>query len=361
MQTKSHRYCVIMAGGIGSRFWPLSRETKPKQFLDILHVGRTFLQMTFDRLLPLIPAQNFIVVTSIQYKQLVAEQLPELPQCNILCEPFRRNTAPCIAYAAHWIYSRDPQGSMIVAPSDHLIMNAEKFVSVVSKAFSFIEEQPKMLMTLGMTPTRPETGYGYINYNNDNYQIGEVTKVNKFVEKPNLEKAVEYIAAGNYAWNAGIFLWTAKTIIDELSSHAPTVETPFNEVSMHFNTNDEVKFANEAYEKCAGISIDYAVLEKSSMVNVICSEFGWSDVGTWGSLYTLLDKDESGNVGKDAHFYNCKNCIVNNTNNKYVVVEGLEDYIIADTPDALLICSKEKEQSIREFTSDAKKNNPNIV
>lgn len=356
----THKFCVIMAGGVGSRFWPISREQKPKQFLDIMHVGRTFIQMTFDRLSPIIPANHFIVVTSVAYRQLVAEQLPEIPQENILCEPFRRNTAPCIAYAANWIFSRDPEGMMIVAPSDHLIVQKDKFISVVTEAFTFIEKHPTKLMTLGMTPTRPETGYGYIHYEKTHLE-GSVSPVIQFVEKPSLEKATEYLMDGSYAWNAGIFLWTAKTILTQLKEHAPTVATPFEAITSDFNTPREVEAANGAYEKCASISIDYAVMEKSKDVTVICSEFGWSDVGTWGSLYTLCDKDESGNVPDGAHLYDCKHCIIHTLPEKYVVVQGLDDYIVADTPDALLICSKSSEQKIRDYVADAKKNGANII
>ncbi|EDR28476.1 mannose-1-phosphate guanylyltransferase, putative [Entamoeba dispar SAW760] len=356
-----HRYCVIMAGGVGARFWPLSRESKPKQFLDIMHVGRTFIQMTFDRLSSIIPVKNFIVVTSIQYRELVQEQLPEIPVENILCEPYRRNTAPCVAYASHWIYSRDPEGVMIVAPSDHLITNVKKFINVVNEAFSFIEKHPNKLMTLGMTPTRPETGYGYINYNNNQFIEGSISEVFKFVEKPSIDKALEYLASGNYAWNAGIFLWTAKTIINQLKQFAPTVEQFFEDIKDKFNTSDEVSSVNNAYEKCSSISIDYAVMEKSNDVTVICSEFGWSDVGTWGSLHTLQQKDEQQNVSDGSELYNCHNCIIHKNSNKYVVVEGLNDYIIADTDDALLICSLKNEQKIRDFVSDAKKKNAGVV
>ena len=315
-----HRYCVIMAGGIGSRFWPISRESKPKQFLDIMNTGRTFLQMTYDRLSPIIPSTNFVIVTSVQYKDLCYEQLPEIPRQNILCEPCRRNTAPCVCYAAYFIQSRDPNASIIVAPSDHLIMNVQKFQNVVLEAFDFIEKNNTKLMTLGMTPTRPETGYGYIKYESGFVADSSARIVQKFVEKPDRTRALEYLASGDYAWNAGIFLWTAKAIIFELQKHCKGVAECFEEIKMFFNTDSEVQKANEAYGKCQSISIDYAVMEKSDQVCVICSEFGWSDVGTWGSLFTLKEKDEKNNVSDGAQLYNCDGCIVKKPEGKYVVV-----------------------------------------
>ncbi|ELP85836.1 mannose-1-phosphate guanylyltransferase, putative [Entamoeba invadens IP1] len=357
---QSHRYCVIMAGGVGSRFWPISREDKPKQFIDIMGVGRTFLQQTFDRLKPLISDDHFVVVTSHHYKDLVSSQLPSIPQENILCEPFRRNTGPCVCYAAYWIHSRDPKGVMIVAPSDHLIVDASKFVEVVDSALSFVETNPNKLVTLGMTPTRPETGYGYINYSTETLPNDmsdfKVKKVVQFVEKPTLERALEYLGQGTYAWNAGIFLWSSSGIISEMKKYAPDICVCFDEMQKYFKTAEEVARADRAYEKCPSISIDYAVMEKSQEVCVICAEFGWSDVGTWGSLYSLKEKDASGNVSDGAVMYDCKNCIVHKDLKKYVVVEGLNDYIVADTNDALLVCSLKNEQKIRDFVNDAKKN-----
>lgn len=349
----NHRYCVIMCGGIGSRFWPYSRTDRPKQFIDFLGTGRTLLQMSYDRILPIVPKENVLIVTNAQYAPLVKEQLPDLQDDQILLEPARRNTAPCIAWAAWHIAARDPEASMIVTPSDHLITREKEFEASIIKGFEFVENN-NALLTLGITPVRPETGYGYI-------QIGEeaeegIRKVKTFTEKPNLELAKIFLSTGEFFWNSGIFLWKASTIKDAFHQHASKIAAQFELGADVFGTPKEKDFIEVQFPACVSISIDYAIMEKSSNVFVECVTFGWNDLGTWSALYDNSPKNKDHNVAQ-----NCNVLAYNSTGNifavegeKLIVVDGLKDYIIADAGDVLLICPKSEEQRIKQMVNDAK-------
>ncbi len=342
-----------MCGGIGSRFWPYSRESRPKQFLDFLGTGRSLLQMSFDRISALVPPQNVLVVTNAQYKPLISEQLPELPDDNILLEPARRNTAPCIAWAAYHIAARDPEASIIVCPSDHLITRDEVFRDAILKGFEFVETHDALL-TLGITPTRPETGYGYIQVGEK--VEGDICRVKTFTEKPKLELAKVFLETGEFFWNSGIFLWSAKTIIRELITNAPDVANVFEKGRHLFGTPAEKQFIEENFPGCVGISIDFAVMEKAKNVYVECVSFGWNDLGTWSALYDNSPKNRDANVTQ-----NCRVLAYDSTDNifavkddKLVVVAGLSGYIVADRGDVLLICPKTEEQKIKQMVNDVK-------
>lgn len=342
-----------MCGGIGSRFWPYSRESRPKQFLDFLGTGRSLLQMSFDRISALVPPENVLVVTNAQYKPLISEQLPELPDDNILLEPARRNTAPCIAWAAYHIAARDPEASIIVCPSDHLITRDEVFRDAILKGFEFVETHDALL-TLGITPTRPETGYGYIQVGEK--VEGDICRVKTFTEKPKLELAKVFLETGEFFWNSGIFLWSAKTIIRELITNAPDVANVFEKGRHLFGTPAERQFIEENFPGCVGISIDFAVMEKAKNVYVECVSFGWNDLGTWSALYDNSPKNRDANVTQ-----NCRVLAYDSTDNifavkddKLVVVAGLSGYIVADRGDVLLICPKTEEQKIKQMVNDVK-------
>lgn len=342
-----------MCGGIGSRFWPYSRESRPKQFLDFLGTGRSLLQMSFDRISALVPPENVLVVTNAQYKPLISEQLPELPDDNILLEPARRNTAPCIAWAAYHIAARDPEASIIVCPSDHLITRDEIFRDAILKGFEFVETHDALL-TLGITPTRPETGYGYIQVGEK--VDGDICRVKTFTEKPKLELAKVFLETGEFFWNSGIFLWSAKTIIRELIANAPDVANVFEKGRHLFGTPAERQFIEENFPGCVGISIDFAVMEKAKNVYVECVSFGWNDLGTWSALYDNSPKNRDANVTQ-----NCRVLAYDSTDNifavkddKLVVVAGLSGYIVADRGDVLLICPKAEEQKIKQMVNDVK-------
>ncbi len=349
----NHRYCVIMCGGIGSRFWPYSRTNRPKQFIDFLGTGRTLLQMSYDRVLPIVPKENVIVVTNAQYAPLVKEQLPDLNDDQILLEPARRNTAPCIAWAAWHIAARDPEASMIVTPSDHLITREKEFEASIIKGFEFVENNDALL-TLGITPIRPETGYGYI-------QIGKeaeegIRKVKTFTEKPNLELAKVFLSTGEFFWNSGIFLWKASTIKNAFHQHASKIAAQFELGAELFGTPQEKDFIKEQFPACVSISVDFAIMEKAPNVYVECVTFGWNDLGTWSALYDNSPKNIDHNVAQ-----NCNVLAYNSTGNifavdgeKLIVVDGLKDYIIADAGDVLLICPKSEEQRIKQMVNDAK-------
>ena len=349
----NHRYCVIMCGGIGSRFWPYSRTNRPKQFIDFLGTGRTLLQMSYDRVLPIVPKENVIVVTNAQYAPLVKEQLPDLNDDQILLEPARRNTAPCIAWAAWHIAARDPEASMIVTPSDHLITREKEFEASIIKGFEFVENNDALL-TLGITPIRPETGYGYI-------QIGKeaeegIRKVKTFTEKPNLELAKVFLSTGEFFWNSGIFLWKASTIKNAFHQHASKIAAQFELGAELFGTPHEKDFIEEQFPACVSISVDFAIMEKAPNVYVECVTFGWNDLGTWSALYDNSPKNIDHNVAQ-----NCNVLAYNSTGNifavdgeKLIVVDGLKDYIIADAGDVLLICPKSEEQRIKQMVNDAK-------
>lgn len=351
--TDSHRYCVIMCGGIGSRFWPYSRTDRPKQFIDFMGTGRSLLQMSYDRILPIVPKENIIIVTNAMYASLIREQLPELDDDQILCEPARRNTAPCIAWAAYHIMARDPEASMIVNPSDHLITRENVFQERVSRGFEFVESRDALL-TLGITPTRPETGYGYIQVGNE-VENG-ILKVKTFTEKPDLELAKVFLSSGEFFWNSGIFLWKASSIIEAMHRHASDIAQRFDTGLDDFGTPNETAFIDENFPACRSISIDFAVMEKADNVYVECVDFGWNDLGTWSALYDNSPKNRDTNVAQNCKLlaYNSHGNIFAVRDDKLVVVSGLDDYIIADAGDVLLVCPKAEEQKIKQMVNDVK-------
>lgn len=353
----NNTYCVIMAGGIGSRFWPLSKSTMPKQFLDILGTGRTFLQQTFDRFKKVCPIENFFIVTSVDYKGLVVSQLPELKESQILLEPLRRNTAPCVAYASHKIQQLNPNANIIVAPSDHLILQEETFLEEIRKGLEFVEKHDALL-TLGIHPSRPETGYGYIQIENmlPTGDIENLHEVKTFTEKPDIELARIFVESGEFFWNSGIFLWSLSSIMKAFELHLNTVSELFERGRKLYGTSSEVPFLNKTYSECQNISIDYGIMEKANNVYVLCSDFGWSDLGTWGSLYENSRKDDQGNVvsGENVMVYGTKDCIINMPGEKLVVVQGLDEYIVVESEGTLLICRRDDEQQIRQFVNDVR-------
>lgn len=353
----NNTYCVIMAGGIGSRFWPLSKSTMPKQFLDILGTGRTFLQQTFDRFKKVCPIENFFVVTSVDYKGLVVSQLPELKESQILLEPLRRNTAPCVAYASHKIQLLNPNANIIVAPSDHLILQEETFLEEIRNGLEFVEKHDALL-TLGIHPSRPETGYGYIQIENmlPTGDIENLHEVKTFTEKPDIELARIFVESGEFFWNSGIFLWSLSSIMKAFELHLNTVSELFERGRKLYGTSSEVPFLNKTYSECQNISIDYGIMEKANNVYVLCSDFGWSDLGTWGSLYENSSKDDQGNVvsGENVMVYGTKDCIINMPGEKLVVVQGLDEYIVVESEGTLLICRRDDEQQIRQFVNDVR-------
>lgn len=348
-----HRYCVIMCGGIGSRFWPYSRTSLPKQFLDFFGTGSTLLQMTYERILPLVRPENVIVVTNSDYADLVRQQLPDVLEENILFEPARRNTAPCVAWAARHIMAIDPEGTMIVTPADHLITRQAEFVTAVRTGFDFVERH-RALLTLGITPTRPETGYGYIQVGT--HVEGDICKVKTFTEKPNPEMAKVFLSTGEFFWNSGIFLWKASTIIEAFEKCSPEISAVFARGSDVMATPGERAFIEANFATCPAISIDYAVMEKATNVYVETVNFGWSDLGTWSALYDHSPKNREGNVTQNCNVlaYNSSGNIFAVRGEKLIVVSGLHDYIVADAGDVLLVCPKAHEQSIRNIVNDAK-------
>lgn len=345
-------YVVIMAGGIGSRFWPYSRNDNPKQFLDVLGIGMSLLQMTYHRFLDICPPENIYIVTNQTYYHLVSKQLPELVDDQILLEPVRRNTAPCVAYACYKIAKKDPQATVIIAPSDHAIFKEKEFKDTLKGALSSAAGNDK-LITLGIKPNRPETGYGYIQYHQDT--LNSLKKVKTFTEKPQLDLARKFLESGDFVWNAGIFIWDVAAIIKAFSIHLPEVAEIFEEGKKHFYTAGENKFIKKAYSQCKNISIDYGVMEKADNVYVVLGDFGWSDLGSWNSLHEIKDKDESYNVvDANALVYDSKNCIVKGPKDKLIVLQGLEGYLVAVCDNVLLICKKDEEVKFREFSSDVK-------
>ena len=349
----NNRYCVIMCGGVGSRFWPFSKTALPKQFIDFFGTGRTLLQMAFDRINGIVPVENILLITNENYGQLIKEQLPEIRDRQILLEPARRNTAPCIAWAAHHIKAIDPDACMMVAPSDHLIINVEKFRQSVIKAFDFIDKHDA-LVTMGIKPVRPETGYGYIQVGDP--VEGDFSTVKTFTEKPNEELARVFLESGEFFWNSGMFFWSADAIINALNTHAPEVNTVFDNGKDYFGTGQEWKYIERNFEACPSISIDFAVMEKAPNVFVETVDFGWNDLGTWRSLYDHSPKNKDGNVTQNckALMYNSHNNIVAIKGDKLVVTSGLEGYIVADVDDALLIVPLEEEQKIKQYVNEVK-------
>jgi len=344
-----------MAGGVGSRFWPLSRISQPKQFIDILGTGETLIQQTFRRFKTICPKENIYIVTSDIYKEIVKSQIPELTDEQIICEPARRNTAPCIAYANYKIQKVNPNANIVVSPSDHIILREDIFVEVINNA---LEESSKSdcLITLGIQPSRPDTGYGYIQFNDKNSSdtSRKIKKVKTFTEKPVLEMAKSFIESGDFLWNAGIFVWSLKSIMKAFEQYLPDVDSIFKEGIPYYNSNGEEDFIKNAYSICKNISIDYGVMEKAHNVYVLAADFGWSDLGTWGSLYENRNKDANGNsiVGKNIMAYDTKNCIINFPKDKLAVIQGLEDFILVEDNNILLICKKSEEQQIRQFVND---------
>ncbi len=355
MDKKEHRYCVIMCGGIGSRFWPYSRARLPKQFIDFLGTGRTLLQMSYDRISSLVPPQNIVIMTNERYTDEVSRQLPELAADQILFEPARRNTAPCIAWAAWHIAARDPEASIIVTPSDHVITREDDFNRSILNGFDFVERNDALL-TLGITPTRPETGYGYIQVGEP--VGGEVCKVKTFTEKPNLELAKVFLATGEFFWNSGIFLWGVETIRRAIRTYVPDIAQVFDSAAPGTYTSPEAEraFIDAVYPGCVSISIDFSVMEKADNVYVETVHFGWNDLGTWSALYDLSPKNSDTNVTQNCNVlnYNGRGNIFAVRGEKLIVVDGLEDYIVADADGVLLICPKAREQEIKRMVTDAR-------
>ena len=354
MQNK-HHYVAIMAGGIGSRFWPMSRTAYPKQFLDVLNTGKTLIQWTYERYTQFIPAENIYIVTSEEYVSIVEKQLPNLPKENILAEPSKKNTAPCIAYISFKLAQKDPQATFVVAPSDHLILEQDNFQKIVNQSLDFVSNI-KALATLGIKPTNPNTGYGYIQYEGLEVSKG-VYKVKTFTEKPTGEIAESFLASGDFLWNAGIFAWKASTIIAAFEKYQPEMFELFDGEKANFNTASEKQSIQKIYPQCVNISIDIAIMEKADNVYVIPASFGWSDLGTWNSAYEAMEKDYFANAvaSDNVIVIDATKCMINAPKDKLVVVQGLDDFIVVDTKDVLLICSKEKEQSIKEYVAEVKR------
>ncbi len=351
-----HNYVAIMAGGIGSRFWPMSRTDMPKQFLDILNTGRTLIQATYDRFAKFIPAENIYIVTADQYFEIVKDQLPDLNPENILCEPSRKNTAPCVAYISYKLHQKDPLANLICAPADHLILDVEGFIDVCKNALHFTSHI-KALVTLGIKPLNPNTGYGYIQY--ESLAAGEnIYKVKLFTEKPDRELAETFIASGDFLWNAGIFVWEVKNIIRAFEQHMPEIHEVFDAEKENFNSDREQEAIERIYPQCTNVSIDYAVMEKAENVYVIPASFGWSDLGTWASAYDTFEKDYLENAvgGREVIVIDATRNMVQAPHHKLVVLQGLDDFIVVDTDDVLLICKKDKEQEIKTYVAEVKRN-----
>lgn len=346
-----------MAGGVGSRFWPMSRTNHPKQFLDILGTGRTLLQQTYNRFLNLCPKENIFIVTNDSYLDLVKQQIEGINENNILLEPARKNTAPCIAYASYKIAALNPDAITVVAPSDHLITKEDAFEKAIKSCFE-MAAQEDCLLTLGIRPSRPDTGYGYIQFEEIHPFVLDknIKKIKTFTEKPDLEMARFFLESGDFLWNSGIFIWSVKNIIKGFELYSPEGDALFKAGKNVYNTNKEGEFIAKVYNECINISIDYAIMEKAKNTFVRSSDIGWSDLGTWGSLYEHIQKDKDANavVGKNVMIYDSKDCIVNIPKNKLVVMQGLDGYIVVESDNMLLICKKEDEQQIRTFVNDVK-------
>ena len=344
-----------MAGGVGARFWPMSRTSQPKQFIDILGTGESLLQRTFQRFLKICPPENIFIATNSIYQDLVRQQLPQITDSQILCEPSRRNTAPCIAYANYKIHQINPDATIVVAPSDHIITKENDFSDVILSAMDAAAHND-WLITLGIQPCSPNTGYGYIQFDeNEVYaKDNRLKKVKTFTEKPELDMAKKFLQSGDFLWNAGIFIWKLKNSMKAFKQFLPEIDELFQSGLPYYNTPKERDFIEETYPMCKNISIDYGIMEKAENVYVLASEFGWSDLGTWGSLYEHLPKDKNQNalVGRNVLLYGSKNCIINFPKDKLAVIQGLDGYIVAEDNGILLICKKEDEQQIRQFVAD---------
>lgn len=340
---------IIMAGGIGSRFWPISTPDYPKQFIDVLGLGCSLIQLTVDRLKPICNIENMWVITNEKYVDIIKEQIPDMPECNILAEPEARNTAPCIAYACWKIQKRHPTANIVVTPSDALVVNTAEFKRIICKALDFTSGR-NSIATIGIKPNRPETGYGYIAIGEPTSTNG-VYKVEAFKEKPNLQLAEHYLATGRYLWNAGIFVWNIETITTAIRTFQPKLASIMDNMVPSFFTDKEEEVVGKLFPTCEKISIDYAVMEKSPDIYTLPADFGWSDLGSWGSLHTLLPHDDAGNalVGSNIKQYNCQNCVVHASNGNDVIVQGLDGYIVAQLDGRLLVCKLSEEQKIKEF------------
>ncbi len=347
----NNTFCVIMAGGIGTRFWPMSRKHMPKQFLDILGIGKSFIRSTFERFLPIVPAENFLVVTNGAYKELVLEHIPELNENQVLCEPIGRNTAPCIAYAAYTLKKKNPNARMIVTPADHLIVNETEFYGIINECMEYAERNDA-LMTVGIRPSRPETGYGYIQKSNNDL----ISRVKCFTEKPHLELAQTFVECGEFFWNSGIFVWTVESIVKAFEKHLPEHHALFAAITDDLGTERELKAIEQVFSECKSISVDYGIMEKADNVYVRCGDFGWSDVGTWGSVYQHSRKDRYANTKSHerCYTYNTRSSIISIPDDKIAVINGLRDYIVVDTDDVLMICPRSEEQNIKKYIDDIK-------
>jgi mannose-1-phosphate guanylyltransferase len=343
-------YGLIMAGGVGSRFWPLSTSENPKQFLDVLGIGKSLLRLTFERLQKFIPAEHIYILTNTSYEALVLEQLPELTSSQVLCEPERKNTAPCIAYAAAKIHALDPDATLLISPADHLIINESRFEEIIRTAWQ--TAQDGKLVTLGIEPTRPDTGYGYIEFEKTELtQKGSACPVLQFREKPNLATAQAFLDAGNFFWNAGIFVWKSAVILDALAQYQSDIYQIFSAQPEVYGSAQEIAFLKDAFAACPDISIDFAVMEKAQNVSMVLADFDWSDLGTWGSLTTHLDKDTQQNsiIGQNVFAFDSENCLINVPHNKTVLLDGLQDYIVVDTADKLMVLRLSNEQKLKEY------------
>jgi mannose-1-phosphate guanylyltransferase len=347
-----NNYVVIMAGGIGSRFWPYSRNSNPKQFLDVFGTGKSLLQMTFERFLSIAPKDNIFIVSNDLYEHQIKSQLPDLTNDQILLEPNRRNTAPCIAYASYKIAKRNPNACIVVTPSDHAIFNESAFQNAIMQGLDHACYN-KDLITLGIHPSRPETGYGYIQFIAES--DGEVKKVKTFTEKPQLDLATKFLESGDFVWNSGIFIWRADAIIEAFEKYLPEMAETFEHIKYSFYTPDETGAIKDAYSHCKNISIDYGVMEKASNVYVVLGNFDWSDLGSWSSLYEISQKDGQNNVvNANSLVYDSNSCLIKGPNGKLIVIQGLDGYLVNDTEDVLLICKLDQEQRFRQFVSDVK-------
>lgn len=351
----TNNFALIMAGGIGSRFWPVSRTTYPKQFLDILGTGKSLIQNTYDRFLKVVPKENIYILTNESYFHLVKEHLPDLEDHQIIGEPVMRNTAPCIAYGCAKIRLIDENANVIVAPSDHLILETDNFVEIMNKALEAANDND-CLITLGIKPSRPDTGYGYIQYT-DKVLVNNLYKVKTFTEKPTLEIAENFLASGDFLWNSGIFIWSVKSITDSFNQFLPDISEIFKEGESYYNTPQEKEFIKSGFEKCINISIDYGIMEKAENVYVMPADFGWSDLGTWASVYDLAEKDYVGNavINPDkVVMYDSSNCMVNVPQDKLVILQGLHDYIVVESDNTLMICPRNQEQHVKKVVADVK-------
>ena len=351
-----NNHLVIMAGGVGSRFWPMSTAECPKQFIDVLGTGRTLLQLTVERFGGLVDPENVWVVTNEQYADIVAQQLPDMPRGNILCEPCRRNTAPCIAYVSWRIKSKDPKANIVVTPSDHIVTNVQEFQRVVADCMKFTADTDA-IVTLGMKPSRPETGYGYIqaNLGAPSLRNKGIFRVDSFREKPDLATALTYIQQNNYFWNAGIFVWNVHTIVNAFRMYQPKMAKIFESMMPVYGTPEEQQVVDEKFPTCENISVDYAIMEKADQIFVCPADFGWSDLGTWGSLHQQSKRDLYGNacIGPDINVFETNNCIIHTTQEKKVVIQGLDGFIVAENDDTLLICKISEEQRIKQFSGQS--------